>query len=263
MGESPDFLRAHLEEVPLFRALLRSIECRLIRDSYPLSEPILDVGCGDGHFASLAFTSPPQVGFDIDRASLQQAQERGSLRLLLEAEASLQPLRSSTFGTVVANCSIEHMPELDGILQEIFRVLKEGGRFIFGVPGPRFGDFLLGTAILSRLGGPRLGERYARWFHRISKHLHVYSVETWKRLLEDKGLHLEQWQPYVSVGAHRIFDLCHYLSLPRWLSFKLTGRWVLFPGLFTNRFLERWFRGYLDQGDLTDGAYLFFRCRKL
>ena len=58
-----DFLRLHLRELPYFRALLRAVESRFYQD-YPLAQPVYDVGCGDGHFASLTFERMIDVGLD-------------------------------------------------------------------------------------------------------------------------------------------------------------------------------------------------------
>ena len=48
-----DLLWQHLKDLPYFRALLRAVEARFYAD-LTLGEPALDLGCGDGHFASLA-----------------------------------------------------------------------------------------------------------------------------------------------------------------------------------------------------------------
>ena len=44
----------HLSSLPYFRAFLRSVEDRYYQD-ISLAAPILDLGSGDGHFASVAF----------------------------------------------------------------------------------------------------------------------------------------------------------------------------------------------------------------
>ena len=49
-----DFLFLQLRDLPYFRALLRSVESSFYQD-LPLPAPVYDVGCGDGHFASLTF----------------------------------------------------------------------------------------------------------------------------------------------------------------------------------------------------------------
>ena len=59
----PDYLHDQLLTMAPHRALLRSIESRFMA-AVPLVHPVLDVGCGDGHFASVTFTEPIDVGMD-------------------------------------------------------------------------------------------------------------------------------------------------------------------------------------------------------
>lgn len=46
------------------------------------------------------------------------------------------PFRDATFDTVVANHVLEHVPDVVHVVEQAFRVLKPGGRFI--VRGPHF-----------------------------------------------------------------------------------------------------------------------------
>ncbi|MGH9368250.1 MAG: hypothetical protein ACRD3M_11315, partial [Thermoanaerobaculia bacterium] len=56
-------LRAHLREMPFHRVIMRSIEARIL-SQVELPRPVLDVGCGDGHFASVLFSEGTDVGLD-------------------------------------------------------------------------------------------------------------------------------------------------------------------------------------------------------
>ncbi|MEJ2607302.1 MAG: hypothetical protein P8Z41_11590 [Anaerolineales bacterium] len=59
-----DFLGAHLRELPYFRSILRAVEAELFQ-GVELAHPILDVGCGDGHFASGALDQAIDWGIDL------------------------------------------------------------------------------------------------------------------------------------------------------------------------------------------------------
>ncbi|MCS7002085.1 MAG: class I SAM-dependent methyltransferase, partial [Dehalococcoidia bacterium] len=107
-----DYLAEHLKEVPAFRALLRSVECRLFEEAGPLTPPTLDIGCGDGHFATLAYAEPPTVGFDPDPSSVREAVARGGYHNVLLADAQRMPFADGAFATVVANCVVEHIPDV-------------------------------------------------------------------------------------------------------------------------------------------------------
>ncbi len=58
-----DYLWLQMKDMPYFRAVLRAVECQFYQD-YPLEAPTLDLGCGDGHFATLAFDQTLDVGID-------------------------------------------------------------------------------------------------------------------------------------------------------------------------------------------------------
>ena len=72
MSNTPrDYLVEHLLTVPAFRALLRSIEARMMGE-LDLPRPILDLGCGDGNFAQMACRAPLDAGIDPSPAALAQ-----------------------------------------------------------------------------------------------------------------------------------------------------------------------------------------------
>ena len=58
-----DLLWRNLKELPAFRGLLRAVEARFYQD-LALPEPVLDLGSGDAHFASVAFDHSLTVGVD-------------------------------------------------------------------------------------------------------------------------------------------------------------------------------------------------------
>ncbi|MBE2223361.1 MAG: hypothetical protein IAF02_17610, partial [Anaerolineae bacterium] len=49
-----DLLWRQLKTIPAFRAVLRAIESRFYF-AVDLPGPVLDLGCGDGHFAQMTF----------------------------------------------------------------------------------------------------------------------------------------------------------------------------------------------------------------
>lgn len=258
-----DYLREHLREVPAFRALVRSVECRLFEQAGVLAAPVLDVGCGDGHFASLAFDRPLYAGIDPDANLVREAEARGAHEHLVVAGATAIPFADDFFNTVVANCVIEHIPDLDATLHEVFRVLRPGGRFLFGVPGHRFGDMLLVPTLLRRFKLARLARAYADWFNNHSLHFHTYDPPTWFKHLDRHGFRVEHWEYYLTPAAHRAFDLAHYLGVPRLIARKFTGKWVAFPNPLSARLAERWLRPHYERLPTHEGPYIFFHARKV
>lgn len=256
-----DYLRLHLQTVPAFRALLRGIECRLFAQLGELEAPVLDVGCGDGHFASFAFKASPFAGFDLDRAMVREAASRQVYQHVLNADATELPFTRASFPTVVSNCVLEHIPDLENSLAEISRVICPAGRFAFSVPSHHFPTFLLGTTLLNYLGMPRLADGYGRWFNNHSRHYHLHTPEVWQQVLFTHGFEVISWQYYMTAAGHRVFDLLHYLGLPNLILRKLTGRWTFWNPFYTT-LMECWLRPYYNESAPKQGAYLFFDCRK-
>ncbi len=100
---------------------------------------ILDVGCGGGILAEEFARDGAQVtGIDLSRASIDQAQRHariGGLTIDYQvADAADMPLPAASFELVVASEVLEHVPDLEGTLREVSRVLKPEGLFLFDTP---------------------------------------------------------------------------------------------------------------------------------
>jgi len=276
-----DLLWRHLRDLPAFRALLRAVEAQFYVD-LPLVHPVLDLGCGDGHFGSVVFDGPLDAGFDPWWTPLTEARDRCVYRVLSQAEGARMPYPDGYFATVVSNSVLEHIPQVQPVLMEVARVLRSpepavgrpGGAFYFCVPGPNFLPFLsIGRALdrLCRFADCRLADLYRSFFNRISRHYHCDGAEVWERRLEAAGLRLVRWWPYFSRRALTALEWGHYLGLPSLLCKKLTGRWILSPSRanlwLTERLVRPFYRESLLPGgrngdDDSAGAYLFFVARK-
>jgi SAM-dependent methyltransferase len=161
-----DFVWLHVRDLPYFRAMLRAVEAAFYQD-YPLPSPVLDLGCGDGHFASLAFDQPLDVGLDPWTGPIRQARRTGAYRSLVQADAGRMPFSDGSFAGGLSNSVLEHIPHIDAVLAETSRVLKPGALFLFCVPNPRYLSELLSpypeTAGVERHGTrPRNGSSGCR-----------------------------------------------------------------------------------------------------
>jgi SAM-dependent methyltransferase len=261
MVEQPDALTRHLREMAPHRALLRAVEARLM-GQVPLVHPVLDIGCGDGHFASIAYREPIDVGLDPMDRDLKEAATRVPevYMKVVKGDATAMPFTDASFATVVSNCVIEHIPDVDATLREISRVLRSGGRFATTLPSEHYPDFLLGSTVARRLGLRSASRAYGDFFNRISHHHHVDPPEVWTRRLDAVGLEVVEHAYYFSPQAHRTFDLAHYIGVPNLLAKRLFGRWVIHPA--QARPLEHWYRRYYEEPLPEVGAYQYVRCVK-
>ncbi|MAG34980.1 MAG: methyltransferase type 11 [Dehalococcoidia bacterium] len=264
---APPVVAAHLRELPVHRALIRTVECLLMR-SVDLPRPLLDVGCGDGHFGEVALAPAGLVdsGFDPDLAKVHEAAERGVYRLPLAASATRLPYADASFASVVSNCVLEHIEDLDGALGEISRVLRPGGQLAITVPTHRFARTLFWPRVLRRLGRHDAADAYGRWFNRISLHYHTLTPEGWTARLAQHGLAVEQMRDYLGPRAMGFFDLSHYYGAPTLVTKRLTGRWLWRrngPSLPWERWIAARLVDFCGEVDRGDGAYVFCVARRV
>jgi SAM-dependent methyltransferase len=253
-----DYLSRHLKSMAPHRAILRAVECKLM-GQVPLEPPVLDIGCGDGHFASIAYDRPIDVGIDVLTRDLAEARTReGVYQHLVIASAPALPFPNGYFATVVSNCVIEHIPDVDGTLREIARVLRPGGTFATTLPSEHFPEWLLGSTLARRLGLNGLATAYGNFFNTISHHYHIHPPAWWDEKLAAVGLRMVEHRYYFSVQAHRAFDLSHYLGVPNLVTRRLFGRWVIHPVQMVP--FEWWLRPYYEEPLPVEGTYQFVRC---
>jgi len=259
-GENP-FLWPMLLTLPYFRALLRAVEADFYGE-FELASPVLDLGCGDGLFASQVFKQPIDVGIDPALVSLREAKTYGAYRLVLQSFGHRLPFPDGHFGSAFSNSVLEHIPDLQPVLNETARVVKPGGLFLFCVPNHRWQSSLSVSAFLKRVGLRRLAAAYTRFFTRISRHINLLSPEEWQTKLEQAGFSLERYWHYFPPAAVHALECGHYFGLPSYLTRLLTGRWILAPARWNLALTERLVRGHAQGGEDEEGAYTWVVARR-
>jgi SAM-dependent methyltransferase len=262
VAKDDDLLWRHLRDVPAFRALLRAIEARFYERLQPLDEPVLDLGCGDGHFASVAFARPLDAGIDPDGRVLRETVRRGVYLLTAQSVGDALPFGEQCFATVISNSVLEHIPEVEPVLSEIARVLQTGGRLIFCVPSDRFGELLFFSQLLRSLRLEGLAEGYRRTFNRVSRHHHCDSPAVWQARLARAHLRLTDVFYYFSEQALHALEFGHFLGVPSLISKKLFGRWILAPTRWNLCLTEHCLRPLYEESLPEVGAYLFLVAQK-
>lgn len=262
-GRNKDFLYLHTNSLPYFRGLLRAVESRFYLD-IDLPSPTLDVGCGDGHFASLTFDRPLEVGLDPWRAPIHEAKQYNAYNLLVEADGGRMPYEDGKFASAVSNSVLEHIPHLDVVLAETARVLQPGALFVFCVPNHNFLPNLSVARFFDTVGLKSLAAAYRSFFNKISRHHHCDDPETWKIRLEKAGFKIEKYWHYFSPAALSVLEWGHYFGLPSLITKKLFGRWILIPARWNLSLLLASLRRYYDEPvPQQQGAYTFYITRRV
>lgn len=260
MNERERFFRIFLRRMPLSLALWRSFEAEKFA-GVPMTGPTLDVGCGDGLFASLVFGEPFSAGVDLDPGEVSRARAGGFYGEVHCASADAMPLESGRFRTVVSNCVLEHIPQIDKALAEISRVLAPGGKVYFTVHTEHYGPSLLGGRFFRAIGLRALGDAYVRFVNGVFKHYNMNHHSVWEERLRRVGLRpvsFEYFIPPAVLGRHERWFLP---AVPAKISKMLTGRWVWMPRGCVARVAPAWFRPALETKE-TGGVCYFITAEK-
>ena len=101
---------------------------------------LLDVGCGAGHFLSVAEEFVNCEGIDISDVALNKARER--LKHSIVYKLNIEKMDSwSVYDYVTSIGSIEHCIKINEAVKVIYRVLKKEGYFFALVPNDKWEHF--------------------------------------------------------------------------------------------------------------------------
>ncbi len=223
--------------------------------------PVLDAGCGDGFFVRATFGSALDEGVDLDEGELKQARKSGCYRDTHHANILKMPFPNSKFRTVISNCVLEHVMDIDSALREIARVLKPGGRLLMTAPSECFNTCSIFQKWLNHLRLNFLARKYIESLNKVFKHSHVDNAETWEKRFKKAGFRIEKTEYFVSIPAYHAYEIWLITALPSKLWKVLFGRWTLFP-----RFWIQWIIPLLMRrvlwSETEKGAAYFFTARK-
>ena len=153
LNPQPDSL---FERLSWFYALCREYLFRdhtqeIVRSLFPDEAPapgtrLLELGCGPGFYACRLSEELPMVqttGVDLSQALIARATSRARSRQLSNcsferADAHALPYASDSIDAVVVSRLFLIVPDKEGIIREINRVLKPGGRCFIAEPTSGF-----------------------------------------------------------------------------------------------------------------------------
>ncbi len=144
-------------------------------------ELILDVGCGDGALtAKIVEAGGRVIGLDSSPDMVEAARARGLDAFVADAEAldlGSQDERFGQFDAVFSNAALHWMLDPDAVATGIFKMLKEGGRFV-GEMGGAGNLILLRTGIREELAerGYPLPAEDPQWYPTVEEFVRLYSV---------------------------------------------------------------------------------------
>ena len=153
----------------------------------------LDHCCGDGVFAKIGWPEARfTAGCDMNEVALRDAQRLQRHDELAVCDAGKRlPYDDESFDLVFDNSALEHIPDLQGSLREISRVLRPGGIFAFNVLNHRYFEWW------------PLDQEAMAGYREWQPFYHAFSIDQWTEKLSDAGLAVENLQGYFDEEASR------------------------------------------------------------
>ena len=184
-----------------------------------LSEPVLDVGCGDGKFFGLIW---PQVldatGIDVDCEVVDAARNSKVYRQVVVASSHRFPFQPESFASAFANCSLEHMDNLPEVLDEICRCLRPGSTFLFSVVTDKLLKWTILPPLVEFIGEPERAQSLQAEYEQYHHLVNALPAEVWNEMLTTAGFEVLQYIPIVPELTSRLFlffDQLWHVQQPR------------------------------------------------
>ncbi|SHI00352.1 Methyltransferase domain-containing protein [Virgibacillus chiguensis] len=107
------------------------------------NKKILDAGCGEGYFSRLLAKSKAKVtAVDYSTKMLELAKHRTPVELPIEYHhgncEDLHFLTNASFDIIVSNMVMQDLANIEKAFHEMYRLLVDGGTFIFSILHPCF-----------------------------------------------------------------------------------------------------------------------------
>ncbi len=194
MTESETFLAAFHGACPgvTSRAFARGGSYERLAAQVP-SGRVLDVACGDGHL--LRILGDRAFGVDLSAAELARCKSR-----VVQGRAQELPFADASFGAATCHLAFMLFSDLEGVVDELARVLMPGAPFLALVGGGPTGSGSDAFHAFARLlaAGPALGDRRAS------------SEAGWHELFGERAwrdVSFERWELDLSGSFDEVWEL--------------------------------------------------------
>lgn len=229
----------------------------------PFLGPCLDLGCGDGSYMQIMLgrlgrpTDPTNgsasklYGLDPQNKEISRAQKLGIYDQLMVGFSNAIPLPDASVNMVFSNSVVEHIPDKEGTIREVARILKPGGRYVFSAPSEHFSDSLGLTRWLGKFWPNLINWKF--------KHHWMQSPDEWGDDLSRYGLKLINWK--YTLTEENLAEWERYL-LPSYIQHLPAKAWGWVPGKGLSLHALRKRKDRLVEAELKSGGNLIICAEK-
>jgi ubiquinone/menaquinone biosynthesis C-methylase UbiE len=138
--ESED-LDASFQSNPVYAHTYLETKIKAVRElQLAGKESVLDVGCGQGYLLKMICNSnhgKEQIGIDLNRADLKKAKNLNTNEdcQFVLGDAAHLPFRDEGFSRIVCTAVLEHVTDEQKVMNDLWRILENGGILVIDVPG--------------------------------------------------------------------------------------------------------------------------------
>ena len=166
---------------------------------------LLEMGCGLGHLLGLLQDDFHCVGIDLIDYSIEQTHLNAPKAEAFQMSADdLSAFESNSFSVVVALHLVEHLPNPEHTIQQVNRILKPGGLWLFATPHP---DYSM----------RRFKDRDNDAIGKDKTHINVHPPQQWRAWCEQNGFKM------LKHFGDGLWDVPYLPILPKVVQFGLFG----------------------------------------
>jgi SAM-dependent methyltransferase len=170
---------------------------------------LLELGCGLGHLIGLLQDEYQCVGIDLAEYSIEQTRLNApKAEAYVQSADDLSRFKDNEFSIVVGLHLVEHLPDPQGTIRQVNRILKADGLFLFATPNPVYS--------LRRTKDPKTDA-----IGKDPTHINVQPPTQWRSWTEAGGFRV------LRHFGDGLWDVPYIRSIPKSIQFAFFG----FPAL--------------------------------
>ncbi len=121
--------------MPILEPILQYLRMQKIKSHIPHNSILLDIGCDADYKFLQYFQKTIQKGIGID--IVVKDTQKGNIQLVHADLTKKFPRLSSKVDVVTVLAVLEHLPNPEKVLREIYKVLHKNGLLLLTVPSPK------------------------------------------------------------------------------------------------------------------------------